>query len=102
MKKRTRSEAGIGKVALEAIKSARRFLALREKNLLPEGASRLLSRRLRRMEEEIQRGRRRGIPEAKMVRIAREAADVLSETLKALLRYVKSCFVGARTSPEAS
>lgn len=102
MRRKVRSEAGIEKVALEAIKSGYRFLRLRDKYLLPAGASKLMSRRLRQLEQKLQRERRWGISEAMIYKFAREAADALSEILKALIRYIRSCFVGARINPQAS
>ena len=86
--KKQHTESGLKRVTLEAIKSAKRQLAMGDSGSLGAGAQKLLSRRLSQLERELRDRRRKPPSRTRLKAIARETAEIFSEIFKSLLRYL--------------
>ena len=82
------TELGLKRVTLEAIKAAKRMMALGESGSLRAGAQRLLSRRLSHLERELRDRRRKPPSRTRLEAITIETAEIICEFMKSLIRYL--------------
>lgn len=82
-----RTEPGLERTILEAIKAARRLLAFHRWNPLLARAHKMVDRRLFQLEDELQRKRRKRLSQPRLHEIGREVASLVDYIVKSLIRY---------------
>ena len=89
MGRRTKwSEPGLERTIVEAIKAARRLIALQKWNPLLARAHKVAGRHLVHLEKELQRTRRKPLSQPRLHEIGREVAKLIGDLVMSLIRYL--------------
>lgn len=100
MGRRTKqSEPGLERVTVEAIKAARRLLALHKRNPLLARTHKVVELRLSQLEKELHKGRRKPLSQPRLNEIGGEVAKLISDLVKSLIRYLFLRLLRLRQTP---